>query len=179
MKLFDKIERWVNKLDTRLFGKNNEMYQPYAGKCFIHVLIASIVTGILVVITQIVTTGKDAEETVGAIAGLIILAIMIRDMRPGLKSITGIGKKTGYVCFNLFLGMIAFQLAMYAIFLLMFLIVGWIIISIIHPDNGKDYTIHYSDGTTENARSTRDIGGNETLLTRNGPIDPNDPEYRG
>lgn len=179
MKILDKMESWVNKLDTKLFGKKEENYQPYTGKCFIHILFAALIAGIILAITQIFTTGKDAEETVETIAGLIILIIMIRDIRRGLKSITGIGKKIGYVFFNLFITMIAFQLAMYAIFLLMFLIVGWIILAIISPDNGKDYEIHYSDGTTEKARSSKDIANNETLPTKNGLIDPNDPANRG
>lgn len=178
MKILDKMESWVNKLDTRLFGKKEENYQPQSGQCFKHILITALTAGIILAITQIFTTGKDAEETVAAIAGLIILVIMIRDVWRGLKSITGIWKKIGYVFFNLIITIIAFQLAMYAIFLLIFLIVIWIIIAIIFPDNGRNYTIHYSDGTTEKAKSSRDIAGNETLHTRNGDIDPNDPEFR-
>ena len=34
MKILNKMESWVNKLDTKLFGKKEENYQPYAGKCF-------------------------------------------------------------------------------------------------------------------------------------------------
>lgn len=179
MKILDKMESWVNKLDTKLFGKKEENYQPYTGKCFIHILFAAHIAGIILAITQIFTTGKDAEETVETIAGLIILIIMIRDVRRGLKSITGVGKKIGYVFFNLFITMIAFQLAMYAIFLLMFLIVGWIILAIIFPDKGGNlYEVHHADGTIEKVKSSRGLMGEEILNTKNGPIDPNDPEYR-
>lgn len=162
MKILNKMESWVNKLDTKLFGKKEENYQPYAGKCFIHILFVALIAGIILAITQIFTTGKDTEETVETIAGLVILVIMIRDVRRGLKSVTGIGKKIGYVFFNLFITMIAFQLAMYAIFLLMFLIVGWIILAIIFPDKGGNlYEVHHADGTIEKVKSTQGLMGEE------------------
>lgn len=179
MKILNKIESLVNKLDNKLFGKNEKNYKPYSGKFFIHILVTTLFAGILLAIVQVCTKGKSAEETVEVIAGIIFIAIIIRDTRIGIKSITGIGKKIGYVFFNILLTVLASQLAMYIIFLAIFLIVGWIILTIISPDkNSKEYQIHYSDGTTEKVKSEKGIAGEDMVKTRNGYINPNDPEFK-
>lgn len=85
----------------------------------------------------------------------------------------------GYVFFNLVLATVAFQIAMYAIFLLVILIVGWIIITVISP-NKKDnvYEVTYNDGSSEKVKSQRGLTGEETIDTKFGTFDPNDPAYR-
>lgn len=179
MKILDKIAGWVNKLDAKLFGGYDDSYEPHSGKCFIHVLITVIIAGIVLAITQVLTTGESAEKTVETIAGLAILIVLIRDMISGVKAVSGVGKKIGYVFFNLVLATVAFQIAMYAIFLLVILIVGWIIITVISP-NKKDneYEVTYNDGSSEKVKSQRGLMGEETIDTKFGTFDPNDPAYR-
>lgn len=174
MKIIDKMGSWVDKLDSKIFGKKDVSYQPCAGKCFTHVLITSLVSGVILAIVQIVTVGQTAQEVVAVLAGLVILYYIIRDIRPAIKSFTGIGKKIGYVFFNMFIAAIAFQLALYAIFLLIILIVIWVVLSVMFPGGKKKYTVHYDDGTSEEVESSRGLMGEERIPTRNGEVDPND-----
>lgn len=176
MKLLDKIATLINKLDGKLFGRK-EAYQPLSGNAFLDVLGTSIVVGIILAIVQIVTKGKEAEEVVGGIGGVIILFAMLRKIWPNLKSpVLGVGAKIGLVFFNLFLAGIAIQLALYVIFLLMALLVGWIILKATGIGSpADDFDVNYKDGTSERKQGVRDVLGNQSVQTRDGRwIDPND-----
>lgn len=167
MKFFSKIELWINKLDSKIFGKDPS-YQPCAGVCFKHVLITTLIAGVVLFFVQVFVKGERSQEVVGILTGLGILYYIIKDIRPAIRSFHSIWKKIGYALFNIILSAIALQLAMYVIFLFLIMIVLWIILTFIAPDSKSRYKVEYEDGTSEEIEAERGLLGEKRGRTRDG-----------
>lgn len=127
MKILNKVGSWIDKLDTKIFGK--EGYQPLAGQGFIMALKVAIGVGIMVFVVQMFTTGRTAENWAAAIGGLIILGGMVMKTLPNFKGAElSTGAKIGYGFFCFFLAYIALMLAMWIVFLLIIILVVHIVL---------------------------------------------------
>ena len=60
MKILDKIGSWIDKLDAKIFGKEN--YQPLAGQGFVAALKTAVGVGIVLFLVQMFTTGRTLEN---------------------------------------------------------------------------------------------------------------------
>ena len=83
MKILDKIGSWIDKLDAKIFGKEN--YQPLAGQGFVAALKTAVGVGIVLFLVQMFTTGRTLENwTAGIGAACILIALsLIHILVPG------------------------------------------------------------------------------------------------
>lgn len=139
MKIFNFIGRWVDKLETMIFG--DEGYQPLAGKGFVQALTVGIGLGVVIFIVQMVDKGGSAQDWVAGIGGVIMLGTMVRAVLPVFQTETRtIASKIGYGFFCFFLVLIALQLAMWIVMLILAILVLYIILYFVGGGSGSKST---------------------------------------
>lgn len=95
MKILDKIGSWIDKLDAKIFGKEN--YQPLAGQGFVAALKTAVGVGIVLFLVQMFTTGRTLENwTAGIGAACILIAMVMKTLPNFLGQTLSIGAKIGY-----------------------------------------------------------------------------------
>ena len=101
MKILDKIGSWIDKLDAKIFGKEN--YQPLAGQGFVAALKTAVGVGIVLFLVQMFTTGRTLENwTAGIGAACILIAMVMKTLPNFLGQTLSIGAKIGYGFFFIF-----------------------------------------------------------------------------
>ncbi len=169
MKILNVIEGWINSLDRKLFGKNNPNYVPVSGKTMVQVLIGAFIVGAIVSILQIFVKGDKPAVIVASIGMSIVMIVMIWGIVKGCRQIRNVWKCIGYVLLHLLLSTFLIQVAMWAIFLILFVLffmifgyfIGW-------GGKGKTYRIEYPDGTTEIKQAQKGVCGEDILNTSDG-----------
>ena len=90
MKILDKIGSWIDKLDAKIFGKEN--YQPLAGQGFVAALKTAVGVGIVLFLVQMFTTGRTLENwTAGIGAACILIAMVMKTLPNFLGQTLSIG----------------------------------------------------------------------------------------
>ncbi len=136
MKILDKIGSWIDKLDAKIFRKEN--YQPLAGQGFVAALKTAVGVGIVLFLVQMFTTGRTLENwTAGIGAACILIAMVMKTLPNFLGQTLSIGAKIGYGFFCFFLASFALQLAMYIVMLLLIILVLYIAFFFMGGSTGK------------------------------------------
>lgn len=171
MKVLDKVGSWIDKLDTKIFGK--EGYQPLAGQGFVAALKTAVVVGIVLFLVQMLTKGRTLENWTAGIGAACILAAMVMKTLPNFMGTSmGIGAKIGYGFFCFFLAGMALQLAMWVVMLVLLLLVLYIMFFFLGGSGKggrKGYVLlEYADGTQEEKKVESGLMGEKTVRDRYG-----------